>query len=120
MQDNCYLIKSKTRYFSVLSIYNTTFSHIKKKFSGDVEVPFSIYICDAILIETKKRLFQRYQKHKNNRLKWHFNPPSVAYFGGVHKTMVTVAKRAMRPDLRKADIKVEELITAIIGGEATH
>ena len=32
--------------------------------------------------------------------------------------MITVAKGALRPELRKADIKVEELITALIGGEA--
>ena len=53
----------------------------------------------------------------NSGIKWHFNPPLGAHFGGVHETMIKAAKRAIYGILSEADITDEELSTAFTGAE---
>ena len=52
-----------------------------------------------------------------NVIKWLFNPLLCPHFGGVHKTMIKAAKRAIYVILSKADITDEELSTAVTGAE---
>ena len=53
----------------------------------------------------------------NKGVKWHFNPPLAPHFGGAHESMVKSAKKAIKAILGQADIKDEELMTAIVGAE---
>ena len=53
----------------------------------------------------------------NKRIKWHFNPPYGPHFGGVDKTMIKLAKKAIYGILRSADVTDEELVTAFAGAE---
>ncbi|XP_070579291.1 uncharacterized protein [Ptychodera flava] len=54
----------------------------------------------------------------NQGIKWHFNPPLAAHFGGVHESMIKAAKRAIFAILKNADITDEELLMAVTGAEA--
>ena len=53
----------------------------------------------------------------NKGIDWHFNPPLVPHFGGIHESMIKSAKRAISAILGNADITDDELMTAIIGAE---
>ena len=45
---------------------------------------------------------------------WHFNPPLVPYFSGVHEFMIKAAKKAIYSILGSADITDEELLSAVV------
>ena len=53
----------------------------------------------------------------NKRIKWHFNPLYVSYFGGMHETMIRSANKATQGTLRSADITDENQATAFAGAE---
>ena len=42
-------------------------------------------------------------------IKWHFNPPLAAHFGGIHESMVKSAKCAIKTVLGNADISDEKM-----------
>ena len=48
---------------------------------------------------------------------WHFNPPLVPHFSGVHEIMIKAAKKAIYAILNCADITDEELLSAVVGAE---
>ena len=53
----------------------------------------------------------------NKGVKWKFNLPLAPNFGGAHESMVKSAEKAIKAQLGQADIKDEELMTAITGPE---
>ena len=50
-------------------------------------------------------------------VKWHFNPPLIPHFSGVHEIMIKAAKKAIYVILDSADVTHEELLSAIVGVE---
>lgn len=58
------------------------------------------------------------QSTTNLGVKWHFNPPLAAHFGGVHEIMIKAAKRALYAVIGSADVTDEEMMTAFAGAEA--
>lgn len=58
------------------------------------------------------------QSTTNVGVKWHFNPPLAAHFGGVHEIMIKAAKRALYAVIGSADVTDEEMMTAFAGAEA--
>ena len=50
------------------------------------------------------------QSIANKGIVWHFSPPLVPHFGGVHESMVKSAKRAINAILANANITNEGLI----------
>ena len=50
-------------------------------------------------------------------IKWHFNPPLATHFGGIHKSMVKSAKRAIKAALGNADVGDLNLTTFFTGVE---
>ena len=52
-----------------------------------------------------------------NAIKWLFIPPMAPHFGGIHKSMIKSAKRAIKAILSHADVTDEELLSAFVGSE---
>ena len=71
-----------------------------------------------------KELYSKMDKTKITReaavqkIDWKFIPPNVPHFGGVHESIVKCAKRALYKILGNADIRDEELDTAVTSVEA--
>ena len=53
----------------------------------------------------------------SHRIKWHFHPPLMPHFSGVHKIMIKAAKKAIYAILGAVDITDEELLSAVVGAE---
>ena len=57
------------------------------------------------------------QTSKYQQITWKFNPPSAPHFGGVFESLIKSAKKAIKIILGDADIRDEELHSAICGAE---
>ena len=53
----------------------------------------------------------------NKGIKWKFNPPGASHFGGFYEALIKSSKRDINAVLGNADIRDEELLTAITGAE---
>ena len=85
------------------------FSDISTNFKGgDAELKSLVKELDENQIK---------QSSANKGITWNFNPPLAPHFGGVHETMIKLAKKAIKDILGKADINDEELTSAMIGAE---
>ena len=60
----------------------------------------------------------RVQRMTSNKgVTWNWNPPAAPHFGGVFKSMIRSAKRAIAAVLGGAEVNDEELETILIGVE---
>ena len=53
----------------------------------------------------------------SHRIKWHFHPPLMPHFSGVHEIMIKAANKAIYAILGAVDITAEELFSAVVGAE---
>jgi len=56
----------------------------------------------------------------NERVQWHFNPPSSPHFGGAWERLVQSAKRALKAVVGKQRVNDETLLTFMNGRPLTH